>query len=82
MNSVVCFPKDYRQKDYIKATHFEAVGNMTLKNCEKLVSFCVTCHCLYLSKIMHIDTQFTKDHLKIFMLIFVNMNLSVKELYI
>jgi len=33
-------------------------------------------------KRMHIDTQFTKDHLKMFMLIFVNMNLSVKELYI
>lgn len=33
-------------------------------------------------KRMHIDTHFTKDHLKMFMLIFVNMILSVKELYI
>jgi hypothetical protein len=39
MNSVVCFPKNYRLKDDIKVTHFEAVGNMTLKNCEKLISF-------------------------------------------
>jgi len=50
MNSVVLFPKNYRQKDYIKTTHSEAAGNMTLKNCEKLFSFCVTCHYWYLSR--------------------------------
>jgi hypothetical protein len=31
---------------------------------------------------MHIGTQVTKDHQKMFMLIFVNMKVSVKELYI
>ena len=62
MNSVVCFPKNYRQKDDIKVTHFEAVGNMTLKNCEKLISFFNVLLTVHLSITLvnnQLDPQFT-----------------------
>lgn len=70
------------KKNYIKATLFEAAGNMTLKKLRETILILCYMSLLIPVKRMHIDTHFTKDHLKMFMLIFVNMILSVKEFYI